>query len=217
MRANGVLRDEQPSRDLVGAEMLVQQQQNLDLACRQLLRQPRRALRRCVRPRAPGRAAASRSSRTARPHHRPHRAGRRRFSREARSSADTRPLPPELLRAGSPRCPRRSGRRPRSPARTSRMCGSAARPSIPGIVRSSRTSRVAARAPARSLLARRRPGRQRRSRAVPAGTPGASRVSGWSSAIKMLSSPHKGLIGRSAACRIEGCDNRVRPTPIARG
>ena len=68
MRADGVLGDEQPPRDLVRAEVLVQQEQDLDLAGAELVRRSSRARRsRADRPRGRGRGAGGRSRPTAPP------------------------------------------------------------------------------------------------------------------------------------------------------
>ena len=97
------------------------------------------ARRRGRRRRGPGRAGGARPRRRARPRRARRRRGTRRSARAARSSAGSRRRRRGSRRAGSPRCRRRSGRRPRSPGAASRSRGSAVRPSIPGIERSSRT------------------------------------------------------------------------------
>ena len=135
------------------------------------------------------------------------RAGTRRSARAARSSAGSRPRRRGSRRAGSPPCPRQSGRRPRSAGAASRSRGSAVRPSIPGIERSSSTRSGWSRAASSSASAPSAASPTTSKPPCASSDASASRVSGWSSTTRMRTAIALSSAARSLPMRGK-CEKR---------
>ena len=204
MRANGVLGDEEALRDLVGAEVLVEKEEHLELAGRERRRD------RVGDAGAAAVAVAHLLEQAPRD-----RAGQSGFSVDDPVEERRDPLGRLRLqeiagrarrgsrRAGSPRCRRRSARRPRVSGAASRRRGSAPRPSRPGIERSSRMR--SGRSRAASKIAASPSGAQPHTSnpCAPSSEESASRVRGWSSTIRTLAAIPRSYRQRPF-CRQEG-------------
>ena len=166
MRAHGVLRDEQPLRDLVRAEVLVEEQEHLDLARRQ---DASHLLGNAAEPTAVAHAVEEPSRDAAGERRIPSRDAaeeRRDLLRRLRLQEVARTRRRESPRAGSPPRPTRSARRPRTTARARGCAGApSARPCPASSGRAAR-GRAAASPPRRSPPRRPRRRRRRRSPAA---------------------------------------------------